>query len=80
MLVLDEYEPYGTAVLWDLEAEIHRCDNDQLAIREATGEERPFCGRKTRVRPLIDVLVDLASARGTCLDLVLGEMAGLTRF
>ena len=53
----------------------------------------PFCGRKTRLRPLVDVLVDLAAARGARLDFMLGEndrtdtlreefggIAGLTRF
>ena len=66
---------------------------DGLTIRDATREECPFCGQKTRVRPLTDVLVDLAAARGARLDFVLGEnentdtlrsefggIAGLTRF
>jgi Bacterial archaeo-eukaryotic release factor family 10 len=84
---------YHLAALWEMEAEIRWCDNDQLAIRDATAEECPFCGQKTRVRPLTDVLVDLASARGARLDFMLGEnentdvlrdefggIAGLTRF
>src|SRR5215216_6558330 len=89
----EENRVYHLAALWDLEGEIRWCDNDQLAIRDTTAEECPFCGQKTRVRPLTDVLVDLAAARGARLDFMLGEnentdilrgefggIAGLTRF
>jgi Bacterial archaeo-eukaryotic release factor family 10 len=87
----EENRVYHLAALWELEAEIRWCDNDQLAIRDITREECPFCGRKTRVRRLTDVLVDLAAARGARLDFVMGEntdtlrdefggIAGLTRF
>jgi peptide subunit release factor 1 (eRF1) len=89
----EENRVYHLAALWELEAEIRWCDNDQLAIREITSEECPFCGLKTRVRLLKDVLVDLAAARGARLDFMRGEnentdtlrdefggLAGLTRF
>jgi peptide subunit release factor 1 (eRF1) len=89
----EENRVYHLAALWELEAEIRWCDNDQLAIRDATREECPFCGQKTRVRPLTDVLIDLAAARGARLDFMRGEnentdtlrdefggIAGLTRF
>jgi peptide subunit release factor 1 (eRF1) len=89
----EENRIYHLAVLWELEGEIRWCDNDQLAIRDATAEECPFCGQKTRVRPLTDVLVGLAAARGARLDFMRGEnentdtlrdefggIAGLTRF
>jgi hypothetical protein len=89
----EENRIYHLAVLWDLEGEICWCDNDQLAIRDMGAEECPFCGQKTRVRPLTDVLVDLAAARGARLDFMIGEnentdilrdqfggIAGLTRF
>jgi peptide subunit release factor 1 (eRF1) len=89
----EENRVYHLAALWELDAEIRWCDNDQLAIREATREECPFCGQQTRVRPLTDVLVDLAAARGARLDFMRGEnentdtlrdefggVAGLTRF
>jgi peptide subunit release factor 1 (eRF1) len=89
----EENRIYHLAALWEMEAEIRWCDNDQLAIGDATAEECPFCGRNTRVRPLTDVLVDLAAARGARLDFMLGEnentdvlrdefggMAGQTRF
>jgi len=89
----EENRVYHLAALWELETEIRWCDNDQLAIREITSEECPFCGRKTRARPLTDVLIDLATARGARLDFILGEnentdtlreefggIAGLTRF
>jgi hypothetical protein len=89
----EENRVYHLAALWELEAEIRWCDNDQLAIRDVTREECPFCGQKTRVRQLTDVLVDLAAARGARLEFVMGEdentdtlrdefggIAGLTRF
>ena len=89
----EENRVYHLAALWDLEGEIRWCDNDRLAIRDTTAEECPYCGQKTRVRPLTDVLVDLAAARGARLDFMLGEnentdtlrdefggLAGLTRF
>lgn len=89
----EENRVYHLVALWELEAEIRWCDNDQLAILDVTNEECPFCGQKTRVRPLTDVLVDLAAGRGARLDFVLGEnentdilrdefggVAGLTRF
>jgi hypothetical protein len=89
----EENRVYHLAALWDLEGEIRWCDNDRLAVRDSTAEECPFCGRKTRMRPLTDVLVDLAAARGARLDFMLGEnentdtlrdefggIGGLTRF
>jgi peptide subunit release factor 1 (eRF1) len=89
----EENRVYHLAVLWELEGEIRWCDNDQLALRDPSAEECPFCGQKTRVRPLTDVLVDLAAARGARLDFMRGEnenietlrdefggIAGLTRF
>ena len=89
----EENRIYHLAALWEMEADMRWCDNDGLAIRDATAEECPFCGQKTRVRPLTDVLVDLAAARGARLDFMLGEnentdvlrdefggLAGLTRF
>jgi hypothetical protein len=89
----EENRVYHLAVLWELEGEIRWCDNDQLVIRDMTAKECPFCGQKTRVRPLTDILVDLAAARGARLDFMLGEnentdvlrdefggIAGLTRF
>jgi Bacterial archaeo-eukaryotic release factor family 10 len=89
----EENRIYHLAVLWELEGEIRWCDNDQLAIRDMTAEECPFCGQQTRLRPLTDVLVDLGAARGARLDFMLGEnentdvlrdefggIAGLTRF
>lgn len=89
----EENRVYHLAALWEMEADMRWCDNDGLAIRDATAEECPFCGQKSRVRPLTDVLVDLAAARGARLDFKLGEnentvvlrdefggLAGLTRF
>jgi len=89
----EENRVYHLAVLWDLEGETPWCDNDQLAIRGTQAKECPFCGQKTRSRPLTDVLVDLTTARGARLDFMVGEnentdtlrdelggIAGLTRF
>jgi hypothetical protein len=89
----EENRVYHLAVLWELEDETRWCDNDELAIRDITAEECPFCSQKTRVRPLTEVLVDLSAARGARLDFLLGEnentdilrdefggIAGLTRF
>ena len=59
--------------LWGLEGEIRWCDHDQLAVTDIGREECPYCGRKTRVRPLIDVVVDLAVARSTRLEFVRAE-------
>jgi Bacterial archaeo-eukaryotic release factor family 10 len=89
----EENRVYYLMALWDLAGEIRWCDNDRLAIRDITAEECPFCGQKTRVRPLIDVLVDVAAVRGARLNFIRGEnenadtlreefggLAGLTRF
>src|SRR5919112_1628472 len=88
-----ENRVYHLAALWELEGETRWCDNDGLAIRDITAKECPFCGQETRVRPLTDVLVALAAARGARLDFIRGEnentdtlrdefggIAGLTRF
>ena len=89
----EENRVYHLAALWDLEGEIRWSDTDGLAIMDITQEKSPFSGEPTRVRPLTDVLVDLASARGARLDFLRGEnentdtlrdefggLAGLTRF
>ncbi|CAA9433771.1 MAG: hypothetical protein AVDCRST_MAG03-3437 [uncultured Rubrobacteraceae bacterium] len=89
----EENRVYHLAALWDLEGEVRWSDADGLAIMDITQEKSPFSGEPTRVRPLTDVLVDLASARGARLDFMRGEnentdtlrdefggLAGLTRF
>ncbi len=89
----EENRVYHLAALWDLDGEIRWSDADGLAIMDITQEESPFSGEPTRVRPLADVLVDLAAARGARLDFLRGEnentdtlrdefggLAGLTRF
>ncbi len=67
---LQEGRVFHLIVLWDLEGEIRWCDHDELAITDIAQEECPFCGRETRVRPLADVLIDLATARGARLEYV----------
>jgi release factor family 10 len=56
--------------LWRLEGEIRWCDHDELAITNVTQEKCPYCGRQTRVRPVMDVVVDLAAARSARLEFV----------
>ncbi|MGF1471034.1 MAG: VLRF1 family aeRF1-type release factor [Rubrobacteraceae bacterium] len=89
----EENRVYHLAMLWELDGEIRWCDNDGLAITDIAAEECPYCGQPTRVRPLADVLVDLAAARGARVAFFRGEndrtdtlrdefegLAGLTRF
>src|ERR671916_82906 len=89
----EENRIYHLAALWDLDGEVRWSDAEGLAIMDITQEESPFSGEPTRVRPLADVLVDLAAARGARLDFLRGEnentdtlrdefggLAGLTRF
>ena len=59
--------------LWDLEGEIRWCDNDEFAITDISARGCPFCSQETRVRPLMDVLVDLAAARNARLEFVRAE-------
>ena len=89
----EENRVYHLAVLWELEGEVRWSDDDGLAILDKAGGETAHSGGPTRVRPLIDILVDLAAARGARLDFIRGEnenaatlreefggVAGLTRF
>jgi hypothetical protein len=89
----EENRVHYLMVLWDLEGEVRWSDEDQLAILDVTQEESPYSGAPTRVRPILDVLIDLAVARGARIDFVRGEnenaavlrdefggIVGLTRF
>ena len=67
---LQEGRVYHLITLYELEAEIRWCGHDELAITDVAEEECPFCGRHTRVRPLMDVLIDLATNRGARLEYV----------
>src|ERR671927_366814 len=67
---LQEGRVHHLIALWGLEGEIRWCPFDELAITDIAREECPFCGRSTRVRYLIDVLVDLAAARNARLEFV----------
>src|SRR5918998_1597986 len=67
---LQEGRVFHLIALYDLEGEIRWCDHDELAITDVAQEECPFCGRQTRVRPLTDVLIDLATNRGARLEYV----------
>jgi hypothetical protein len=87
-----ENRVHHLALLWDLEGEIRYSDDDQMAVQDITQTESPS-GAETRVRPLVDVLLDLAATRGARVDFLRGEdehtvtlrdefggVAGLTRF
>ncbi len=67
---LQEGRVFHLIALYEVEGEIHWCDHDELAITDGAQEECPFCGRQTRVRPLMDVLIDLATNRGARLEYV----------
>jgi hypothetical protein len=67
---LQEGRVFHVIALYELEGEIRWCDHDELAIMNIAQEECPFCGRQTRVRPLMDVLIDLATNRGARLEYV----------
>jgi hypothetical protein len=67
---LQEGRVHHLVALWDLEGEIRWCDHDEVAVTDIAREECPFCGRKTRIRPLMDVVVDLAAARSARLEFV----------
>ncbi len=70
---LQEGRVYHLIALYGLEGGIRWCDHDELAITDIAQEECPFCGRDTRMRPLSDVLLDLAAARGARVELVRAE-------
>lgn len=89
----EENRVHHLILLWQLEGELRWCDNDGLAIPDITQEECPYCGQRTRVRALTDVMVDLAASRGARVEFMRGEnentnalrdefggIAGLTRF
>ena len=67
---LQEGRVYHLLVLWSLDGEIRWSDADALAVTDITQEKSPYSGEETRVRPLIDVLVDLAAARGARIEFV----------
>lgn len=67
---LQEGRVYHLLALWDLDGEIRWSDQDGLAVLDITQEESPLDGSPTRVRPLMDVIIDLAEARGARLDFV----------
>jgi peptide subunit release factor 1 (eRF1) len=87
-----ENRVHHLALLWDLEGEIRWSDDDQMAVADITQTESPS-GASTRVRPLVDVVLDLAANYGVRVDFMRGEdenavalrdefggIAGLTRF
>lgn len=87
----EENRVYHLLVPWRLEGEVRWCDNERFAIQDITQKECPYCGQETRLRPLVEALIDLAAARGARLDFMRGEnaeslregfggLAGLVRF
>jgi hypothetical protein len=70
---LQEGRVHHLIALWGLEGEVRWCPFDDLAITDVSANECPFCGRETQVRPLMEVLIDLAAARNVRLDFVRAE-------
>ena len=70
---LQEGRVYHLLALWEFDGEIRWSDADALAILDITQEESPYSGEETRARPIMDVLVDLAAARGARLEFVKDE-------
>jgi len=70
---LREGRVYHLIAVWGLEGEVRWSDAEGLAIMDITREESPYSGEPTRVRPLMDVLLDLAAERGARVELVRGE-------
>lgn len=67
---LQEGRVYHLLALYGMEGGIRWSDHDGLAITDITREESPYSGEPTRVRPLMDVLLDLAAARGARVELM----------
>jgi rubrerythrin len=86
---LQEGRVHHLLVPWPAEERVRWCDPCGLAF---SGAKRcPYCGSGTRERELVDVVLELAEARGTRLEFVRGEnanalhdelggLAGLVRF
>lgn len=70
---LQEGRVHHLVALWDLEGEVRWSDAEGLAIMDITQEESPYSGEPTRVRPLMDALLDLAADRGARVELVRAE-------
>src|SRR5215212_1444136 len=73
IVALQEGRVHHLVTLWGLNADIRWCNHDELAITDIRQEECPYCGRQTRVRPLMEVVIDLATARNARIDFVRGE-------
>ena len=87
----EENRVYYLLVPWELEGEVRWCDNERLTIQDVTQEKCPYCGHETRLRPLVEALIELAAARGARIEFIRGEnaeslregfggLAGLVRF
>ena len=70
---LQEGRVHHLVAAWGLEGEVRWSDADGLIITDITQEESPYSGEPTRVRPLMDALLELASERGSRVELVRGE-------
>ena len=67
---LQEGRVHHLVAVWGLEGEVRWSDADGLIITDVTREESPYSGEPTRVRPLMDALLDLAAERGSRVELV----------
>lgn len=70
---LQEGRVYHVLALWNLDAEVRWSETDGLVMPDVAREESPYTGDETEVRPLMEVLVDLAANRGSRLEFVRDE-------
>lgn len=90
---LQEGRVYHLLAVWPLDGEVSWSDEDGVAVPEGSPLETAYAGRQTRVRPMVDVLLELARSRGARIEFVredseayenlrdeFGGLAGLTRF
>ena len=70
---LQEGRVHHLIAVWGLEGEVRWSEAEGLAITDITREESPYSGQPTKVRPLMDALLDLASERGARVELVRDE-------
>jgi peptide subunit release factor 1 (eRF1) len=74
---LQEGRVYHLLVPWPTEERVRWCDPCGLAFSGA--KSCPYCGSGTRERELVDVVLEMAEARGSRLEFVRGENADMLR-
>ncbi|TCJ16775.1 hypothetical protein E0L93_08615 [Rubrobacter taiwanensis] len=72
---LQEGQLYVLLMPWPVEGEVRWDDATGMAVTDLSRERSPYSGGPTRVRPLADVLLELAEKRGARVEFVRGEAA-----